>query len=132
MTDTLTEKQRRFVEAFMGEACGNATEAARRAGYKGNDVTLASVGRENLGKPQITAAIAQRQEADPAVATRQERQAFWTRAMRGEATFVIDGKERTVPVAMKDRLKASELLGKTGGDFIDRQEGNLTIRVVRG
>ena len=31
----------------------NKTEASRRAGYKGNDVTLASVGYENFNKPQI-------------------------------------------------------------------------------
>lgn len=35
----------------------NATEAARRAGYAGNDRTLSAVGTENLGKPVIRAAI---------------------------------------------------------------------------
>lgn len=31
---SLTYKQRLFVEAYLGEAGGNATEAARRAGYR--------------------------------------------------------------------------------------------------
>lgn len=53
----LTEKQRRFVEALAGPAKGNATEAARLAGYAGNDVTLAAVGSENLRKPLIQAAL---------------------------------------------------------------------------
>ena len=49
----LTLKQRLFVEAYLGKAKGNASEAARLAGYKGNAVTLGSVGAENLKKPQI-------------------------------------------------------------------------------
>jgi phage terminase small subunit len=36
----LTTKQRLFVEAFIGAANGNATEAARLAGYQGSDDTL--------------------------------------------------------------------------------------------
>ena len=51
----LSKKQRLFVEEYL--QTWNATEAARRAGYKGNDVTLASVGYENLRKPQIEEAI---------------------------------------------------------------------------
>ncbi len=53
----LTYKQRLFVDAYLGRANGNATEAARLAGYKGSEVTLASVGYENLRKPQIAARI---------------------------------------------------------------------------
>lgn len=54
----LTDKQRLFVEYYI--QCLNATEAARLAGYQGDDVTLASIGYENLRKPQIRAAIDQR------------------------------------------------------------------------
>jgi hypothetical protein len=118
MARMLSEKQRRFVEAYMGAAAGNATQAARLAGYKGNDVTLASVGAENLRKPQIAEAIANVQQADPLIATREERQQFWSAVLRG----VEPG------ASMPDRLKASELLGKSGGDFIDRTEGELIVR----
>lgn len=58
MADDLTGKQHAFILAYLGEAKFNATEAARRAGYKGNDVTLGQVGAENLKKPQIAEAIA--------------------------------------------------------------------------
>lgn len=51
--ENITEKQRRFIMAYLGEAKGNATEAARIAGYKGSENTLASVGKENLRKPHI-------------------------------------------------------------------------------
>ena len=54
----LSNKQRIFVDCYL--KTWNATEAARLAGYKGNDVTLASVGYENLRKPQIAGCIEQR------------------------------------------------------------------------
>jgi phage terminase small subunit len=53
----LTAKQRAFVAAYVGEAMGNATQAARLAGYKGSDKTLCEIGRENLEKPGIASAL---------------------------------------------------------------------------
>jgi len=54
----LTDKQRWFIHWYCSaEVSMNATEAARRAGYKGNDNTLSAVGNENLGKPAIRKAI---------------------------------------------------------------------------
>lgn len=108
MSSKLTEKQRKFVEAYMGKANGNATEAARLAGYSGNRVTLEAMGRENLGKPRIAEAIKNRQSNDPLVATREERQKFWTDVMNDKAED------------MRNRLRASEILGKASGDFIER------------
>ena len=111
MAENLTEKQRRFVEAYMGQAAGNATEAARLAGYK----QAHSQGPRLLENVGVAAALAERQKNDPAVATREERQAFWTAVMRGEHGGA----------SMSDRLRASELLGKTGGDFgPNGSEGN--------
>lgn len=115
--DKLTEKQRRFVEAYMGEAAGNATEAARLAGYKGSDTTLCAVGSENLRKPLVARAIESAQKSDPLIATREDRQRFWTRVMMG-----LEPDAR-----MGDRLKASELLGKCGADFIERHEINAKV-----
>lgn len=61
----LTIKQRKFCLAFVGVASGNGTEAARIAGYKGNDVTLGAVAYENLNKPQIASFVEQlRAEAE--------------------------------------------------------------------
>lgn len=56
----MTPKQQIFADSYLGKARYNATEAARMAGYQGNDVTLASVGYENLRKPHIQAYIQQR------------------------------------------------------------------------
>lgn len=106
----LTAKQLAFVEAYMGETDGNATEAARLAGYAGNDNTLASVGAENLRKPAILQEITIRQREDPLVMTRIERQRLLTEIATNEL------------VQTKDRLKAIDQLAKTGGDYIKRLE----------
>jgi phage terminase small subunit len=53
----LTAKQIAFVAAFIGESRGNATDAARRAGYHGNGKTLSAIGLENLEKPGIKEAV---------------------------------------------------------------------------
>lgn len=98
----------------MGVAAGNGTEAARLAGYKGNDVTLCAVGSQNLRNPQIRKAIDERAEEDPKIATREQRQKFWTEVMLGTGDNGF--------VEMRDRLKASELLGKTHGDFVEKLE----------
>jgi hypothetical protein len=51
-----TRKQQAFVDQYI--LCGmNGTEAAARAGYKGNRQTLGAVSAENLRKPKIRAAI---------------------------------------------------------------------------
>lgn len=61
MSETkLTGKQQMFVEAYLGVAKFNATEAARLAGYEGNDNTLSTVGFENLRKPNIAAVMLER------------------------------------------------------------------------
>jgi hypothetical protein len=114
----LTAKQQAFVEAY----CGNATEAARKAGYKGTDATLSVTGHQLLRNPKVRAAIEARRAPESAgrIATREERQAFWTRVMRDES------------VDWQHRLKASELLGKSEVDFAERlqHEGGVSIRVV--
>jgi len=112
----LTEKQRAFVEAYMGEAEGNATRAAELAGYQGNENTLSTVGSENLRKPKIRQAIRNRVTTDPLVADRRERQAFWTAVMRAE-----EGDPST-----KDRMTAAKLLGKSQGDFVERHEHTIS------
>src|SRR5690242_19570279 len=58
--EDLTGKQRLFVDAYIGEANCNATEAARIAGYNGR---AGQQGWENLKKPDIRAAINERMMA---------------------------------------------------------------------
>lgn len=98
---------------------GNGTEAARLAGYKGSDNVLAQTARDLLRNPQISEAIRAREkeEVRPLIATRQERQAFWT--------AVMNDTDEEMPA----RLKASELLGKSEGDFIDKVDLGGTVKL---
>lgn len=50
---TLTKRQSCFVDEFV--LCGNAAEAARRAGY--SEHTAHQIAYENLRKPEVTQAI---------------------------------------------------------------------------
>ena len=105
----LTPLQQAFVDVYAG----NATEAAIKAGYSAK--TARDMGCQNLALPQIRAALAAREDVESRVriADRQTRQQFWTETMRNE------GAE------LRDRLRASELLGRSEGDFLDRVEGKL-------
>lgn len=118
----LTPKQTRFVEAYCGVAAGNATEAARLAGYKGNNETLQTVGSENLRKPLVAEAIAAKAPNKPLEDAGQRLRRFWMETIeKGEAD----------PSLLKEALKASELYGKATGQFIKKVEhsGSLGVRV---
>lgn len=112
----LNAMRQAFVEAF----CGNATEAALKAGY--SPKTAYSQGQRLLKNDEVKAAIAERGKSASSarIATREERQAFWTSVMR-------DPAEKT-----QDRLRAAELLGKSECDFAERVEvsGEMDIGVL--
>ena len=103
----MTPKQKAFADYYI--QTGNATEAARKAKYKGNNITLGAVGAENLKKPQIAAYIAERMEKQEKsrVADANEVIEFYTAVMRGEVKdqFGLDA-------SLSDRLKAGDSLMK--------------------
>ncbi len=95
----LTPKQQIFVDCYDGSIKPAAKKAKLSYDYC----------RRMINQPHIKAAIRARQDNEVRprnIATRQERQEFWTE--------VMDGKGN-----MKDRLKASELLGRSEADFTD-------------
>lgn len=98
--DQLTPKQQRFVDHYL--ETGNATEAARLAGYSGSDNTLRSMGGENLLKPAIASAIKERQKdtAEKRIASGEEVLKFLSGVMLGTQE------------ASPQQLRAAELLGK--------------------
>lgn len=106
MAGKLTAKQQRFVDAYDG----NATKAAIAAGY--SEKTAYSAGQRLLKNVGIRTAIQERENRriQPLIMTREERQTMWSEIAR-------DKGERT-----QDRLKASELLGRSEADFVERQE----------
>ena len=125
----LSDKQQKFVDAYVG----NATEAALQAGYSKN--TARQIGQENLTKPVIIAAIKARQEKPRInrIATREERQSFWTNVMHGKEKDITyeKGQKKEIDVKMSDRLKAAELLGRSEADFTDniKTPGGINIYI---
>jgi len=117
--DGLTEKQRRFVEAYAANG-GNATKAAETAGYKKPHPQ----GAQTLRIVTVQQAIEALRESTTkkSIATREQRQEFWTRVMLGEETIEDPETGKKQPHRMSDRLKAAELLAKAQGDFIERRE----------
>lgn len=111
----LNARQQAFVDCYAG----NATDAARKAGYTGTDDAIRVTASRLLAKPNIAAAIKARQEVPRArrIATREDRQAFWTETL-------LDKTQR-----MADRLKAAELLGRSEADFTEKLivKGELTL-----
>lgn len=114
----LTVKQQLFVDAYDG----NATDAARKAGYK----SPRSQGQRLLTNVDILNAIKARQErrSQPLIASREQRQAFWTRVMLGKEKehVLVEGADVELVPKLSDRLRAAELLGKSEGDFLHRMD----------
>jgi phage terminase small subunit len=104
----LNERERRFVDAYMGEAAGNATKAALIAGY--GKASAHVTGCRLLKKPKISAAVAKDRNAEitAAISDRKERQEFLTKVHRGDVSGA----------SVRDRIKAIEILSKTQGDYV--------------
>lgn len=109
----LNARRQAFVIAYA--ETGNASEAARRAGY--SEKTAYSTGEQLLRNPEIQQAVKELAgtKMSAGIATAEERQLFWSKVMQ-------DNEQD-----MKDRLRASELLGKRQGDFIERSESRVEI-----
>ena len=101
----LTPKQQAFADYYL--ETGNATEAARRAGY--SEDTARQIGAENLTKPAIVAYIEERTDkiTSDRIATIDEVLSFYTKVMRGEEKdqFGLDP-------SLTDRIRAGQELVK--------------------
>ena len=99
-------KQQKFCDYYLQS--GNATEAAKKAGY--SERTARAIGAENLTKLDIQKYLAEHAQraSNARIADANEVLEFWSNTMRNSE------------LASKDRLKASELLGKVL--LIDGQE----------
>ncbi len=114
----LNERQRKFCEFYAKS--GNATEAALAAGYSEKNVG------QNAGKtlknPNVIKYIAKLNEntRTEAIASITDVKEFWT--------TVLESSEEEMP----HRLKASELLVKSQGGFLDKVEhsGETVQRVI--
>jgi phage terminase small subunit len=141
----MTPKQERFVEEYLVDL--NATQAAIRAGYSAR--TAREIGRENLDKPDIQAAL----PSPPARSAWRSIRTGWSGGWRGSRTWASGScSPRTArfdpstscprmwPVRslrstvkrkgdaeeyrgrLPDRIRALDLLGRHLGMFRDRVE----------
>ena len=133
----LTEKQRRFVDYYI--ETGNASEAARRAGY--SERIANRIGTENLSKPVIKAAIdARLRELEgKRIAKADEVMQFLTSTLRGEVKeerVVVEGtgdgrsdaRIIKVQVSARDRLEAAKSLLKRYPMQLDAKEQKLRLQ----
>ena len=132
----LTQKQKTFIDAYCSVSKFNATDAARRAGYKHPEVQ----GSQNLAKLSVEISKRMqelREKSGASIMNQQELAEFFTRVTQGQETEKVvanTGKVVEVPVSMKDRIKTAELLGKSYGMFIDKKEvsGDMNIDIGVG
>lgn len=114
------------LQAFVDVYAGDTHKAADIAGITQQYGRLLMV---NANSPscrpialEVQNAIRQRQSTSlaPEIANRQRRQRFWTLSMDDGA------------LSMSDRLRASELLGKSEADFVDVIKGADSMLLVLG
>lgn len=104
----LNPRQKAFCEHFVSS--GNATEAARKAGYSESSAeqTASRLLTNNKVKAYIKELNAEIKSSR--IMTMLEIQEFWTETIKNKENRIAD------------RLKASELLAKTNGAFLDKIE----------
>nr|DAS87693.1 MAG TPA: Terminase small subunit [Caudoviricetes sp.]DAY21784.1 MAG TPA: Terminase small subunit [Caudoviricetes sp.] len=135
----LTEKQKRFADYYI--ETGNATESARRAGYKGKN--LNNVASENLAKVGVKRYIDEKLKVleNERTASAKEVLEFLTKSMRGELdeeTVVVEGtgdgtsEARIIKkqIGLRERIKSAELLGKRYRLFTDKVEVEGVVPVM--
>ena len=120
----LNPRQQKFVQEYANGASGS--EAARRAGYKGNPDTLSTTAHKLLTNADIRKRVEGLRKAawNAAVATREERLAILSGMVRGEphrVTIVSEGVPSDIDQlpSVSARVKAAELLAKMQGDFVE-------------
>lgn len=128
----ITEKQKRFADYYI--ETGNGTEAARKAGYKGNDLRV--IASQNLTKLNIKSYIDEKmkEKDNKRIASQDEILEYFTKVMRGESeseVVVIEGQGDGFSEARrmkkkpdeKERLSAAKELAKRYG--LDKPVGNI-------
>ncbi len=117
----ITAKQRAFVDWYCSASVNmNGTEAAKRAGYRGNRNTLASVAKENLRKPQIC------REVDSRIAKALSGAEITVEAILRRLTFISN---RALAVGKySSAIKCAELQGKYLGMWNGKARKSIDIQ----
>lgn len=131
----LTVKQQRFADYYI--ELGNATEAAKKAGYSVRSAR--QIGEQNLSKHDIRAYIDERMAEleSERVADQQEVMEFLTAVMRGEVDEPVplldgEGTQRMVLVrpSAQTRRAAAVDIGKRYGMWTEKQQIDILNAVT--
>ena len=127
----MTLKMQKLADEFL--ICGNASEAARRAGYSAKYARITAA--KTLQKPAVREYLDARLKEieSEKIADQTEIMQYLTSVLRGESAseeIVVEGTGDGCSMARKvskapsekDRLKAAELLGKRYGLWTEKLE----------
>lgn len=129
MTKPLTERQQRFVTAYL--ASGNATDAARVAGYANPNKWGPTLVKHGGVKAAIRAKAKPAEEA--VWLSREERLIILSNIALGKVGDAVtdlsgmpivgdDGKPLTTPAKVRDRVSAMTLISKMNGELLEKRE----------
>lgn len=109
----LTAKQKKFCDNYI--ECGNATQAAIKAGY--SEKTAGAIGPENLKKPMIQEYISSRTKGieNPLIASGDEILETLSQIMRNKKAKAAD------------RLKAADMLGRRALIWNDKKKADADL-----
>lgn len=119
----LTLKEQRFVDAYLADANGNATEAALSAGYTRNRGSAKTLGARLLTKVHLSRAIKARtaRAEKLSILTADERDEWLSRIVRSHASE-------------KDKIAAIKELNKVSGRHSVNisMSGKVTLEQILG
>ena len=119
----IKKKKKRFIDYYI--QTGNASEACKLAGYKGNNHN--TIGAQNLAKLSKFIKVRLEEKNKERIASQDEVLEYLTRVMRGQEKDQFD-----LDASLQDRTRAAELLGKRYGTFVDKKElsGSCIVELV--
>ncbi len=131
MKNELTQRQRLFVEAYIGPAQGNAREAARMAGYSGDDNALSQRGYELVRIPKIAELIGVRVE-EAVMRANEVLSELSSIAKADWQNFLEIRRDRegdiiSATLKLSDKIKSLELIGKYHKLFSERVDLNVQV-----
>ncbi len=121
MPSKLTPKQKKWLAAYKKH--GNATQAAREAGYRAKTNTaFETIGWENLRKLAQEIKDFEKEIESKDIADIEECNRILTEIMRNEST------------SAPDRIRACEVRLRSAGGFLDKSkieiDGNIPVTIV--
>lgn len=127
-----TERRRRFVVAYVGEAMGNATKAALLAGYSADTATAQGSALLSFRDVAEAVDLLRKPKRDRRIMRMGEAQQLLTRIARAQEQDTVvtkDGDGIAYPMKtdpnLNTRMKAVELIGRVQGVFVTKVDAKV-------